>query len=106
MSNKYKQYTEALSEISDIGHATALLHWDLETYMPQKSHARRAQQIGTLSKLAHIKMTDPELKKLVDELAANLPSDAKQASNIKHTSRDLKRKTLFDNCSWLFFKRI
>ena len=97
MSDKYTQFTEALSEISDIAHATALLHWDLETYMPQKSHARRAQQIGTLSKLAHIKMTDPELKRLVDELAANLPNDAKQASNIKHTSRDLKRKTLFDS---------
>lgn len=95
--DKYSQYTEALSEIADIAHATALLHWDLETYMPEKSHARRAQQIGTLSKLAHIKSTDPELKKLVDELLANLPADAKQASNIKQTARDLKRKTLFDS---------
>jgi carboxypeptidase Taq len=64
--------------------------------MPEKSHARRAQQIGTLSKLAHIKSTDPGLKKLVDELMAALPSDAKHASNVKHTARDLKRKTLFD----------
>ncbi|MGB1317755.1 MAG: hypothetical protein ACPG5W_06095, partial [Flavobacteriales bacterium] len=94
--DKYTQYKESLSEISDIAHATGLLHWDLETYMPAKGHARRAQQIGTLSKVAHMKATDPELKKLVDELAENLPNDAKQASNIKHTAKDLKRKTLFD----------
>lgn len=95
--DNYDKYTQVLSEIADIGHATALLHWDLETYMPQKGHARRAQQIGTLSKLAHIKMTDPELKKLVDDLLENLPSDPKQASNIRHTAKDLKRKTLFDS---------
>jgi carboxypeptidase Taq len=95
--DNYTKYTELLSEISDIAHATALLHWDLETYMPQKGHARRAQQIGTLSKLAHQKITNPELKKLVDDMMANLPTYAKQASNIKHTARDLKRKTLFDD---------
>ncbi|MCB9192698.1 MAG: carboxypeptidase M32 [Flavobacteriales bacterium] len=95
--DNYTKYTELLSEISDISHATALLHWDLETYMPKNGHARRAQQIGTLSKLAHQKITNPELKKLVDDLMADLPADAKQASNIKHSARDLKRKTLFDD---------
>lgn len=95
--DNYTKYTELLSEISDIAHATALLHWDLETYMPKKGHARRAQQIGTLSKLAHQKFTQPELKKLVDDMMANLPADSKQASNIKHTARDLKRKSLFDD---------
>jgi carboxypeptidase Taq len=96
MSDKYTQYTELLSEVSDISHATGLLHWDLETYMPKNGHARRAQQIGTLSKLAHIKSTAPELTKLVSELVADLPSDEKQASNIRQTAKDLKRRTLFD----------
>ncbi|PHR63434.1 MAG: hypothetical protein COA51_10500 [Idiomarina sp.] len=92
----YTKYTELLSEIADISNATGLLHWDLETYMPKNGHARRAQQIGTLSKLAHIKTTDPELPKIVAQLIADLPSDKKQAANIKQTARDLKRKTLFD----------
>lgn len=92
----YTRYTELLSEIADISYATALLHWDLETYMPKNGHARRAQQIGTLSKLAHEKLVDPELKKLVDGLLADLPKEKKQARNIELTARDLKRKTLFD----------
>jgi len=51
--SKYSEYKKHLSKIADIGHATALLSWDNEVYMPKEGAAFRSQQIATLSGISH-----------------------------------------------------
>src|SRR5207248_1332829 len=44
---------ELVTKISDLHHATGVLAWDQETYMPAGGLEARARQLSTLSRLAH-----------------------------------------------------
>ncbi len=69
MSNKlYDQYKAQLSKISDVSHSIAVLHWDKETYIPKKGIQRRAQQIATLSGIAHEMAISKDLGNLLVQL--------------------------------------
>jgi carboxypeptidase Taq len=57
-----------IAEVVDIVHAVAVLEWDQQTYMPPQGSEARAEQIATLSKIAHEKFTSPEVGKLIQEL--------------------------------------
>lgn len=65
MPKLYKEFTERLQTIADINYATGLLHWDMETYMPEKAAQRRSGQISTLSSLAHKKFCSSKTAKLL-----------------------------------------
>ena len=58
-----------LAEIGNIRSALAVLRWDQATYMPKGGAAARGRQCATLSRIAHEKFTDPELGRLLDQLA-------------------------------------
>jgi len=51
---------EKLGELKDVGSATSLLHWDMETYMPPKAAGARGKQIATMSAISHRMFTSPE----------------------------------------------
>jgi carboxypeptidase Taq len=81
-------------EISDLSGAGAVLGWDQATYMPTGGAVARARQSATLSRLAHEKLTDPVLGRLLDELASHaehLPYDSDDASLIRVARRDFDR---------------
>src|SRR5438067_822088 len=59
-----------LLEISDIGAAGSLLDWDQSTYMPTGGAVARGRQGALLRRLAHERMVDPALGRLLDSLAA------------------------------------
>jgi carboxypeptidase Taq len=59
---------ERLATIGDVNAATEALRWDQQTYMPEGGVAERAEQIATLSRLAH--------EMLVSEETGNLLGDA------------------------------
>jgi carboxypeptidase Taq len=73
---------ERMDEVADVRAAIALLSWDQETYMPPKGAVARAEQLATLSALAHRLFTDPELGALLRDAAdkAANPDDAKLIS--------------------------
>lgn len=54
--------------ISDLGGATSLMSWDQETTMPRGGAQARAQQFGTLARLAHEYTVDPSLGDLLRSL--------------------------------------
>lgn len=90
-SVKLNELKKRLAEISDINQAAAVLAWDQQTYMPPGGAAARAQQLATLSHIAHEKFIDDALGHLLDELhgyAGSLPYDSDDASLIRVTKRD------------------
>lgn len=90
---KYKAYKSRLTKIADIGYSIALLNWDQETYMPEKGTGFRAQQIATLSGLAHEHFTDKELGKILKKLDKSPKKlNEKQRRNITQTLKDYKRQ--------------
>jgi carboxypeptidase Taq len=83
-----------LLEIDDLNSAASLLNWDQATYMPIAGAAARARQNATLHRLAHERLVDPALGKLLDALqpyADRLPPDSDDASLIRVARRDVEK---------------
>ncbi len=64
----YEELLRRWGEISDLGRARALLAWDERTMMPAAGAAGRAEQISTLARVRHERLTDERLWELVEAL--------------------------------------
>lgn len=96
MEAKLNDLKARLLEINDLRSASALLYWDLSTYMPSGGGTARSRQMATLDQLIHQKFTDPAIGRLLDDLAPyaeTLPPDSNEARLIRVTRRDYERET-------------
>ena len=87
---------ERLQEVDDLRSAAALLDWDQTTYMPPGGAAARGRQLATLGKLAHEKLIDPAIGRLLGDLASleqGLPYGSDDASLIRVARREYERAT-------------
>ncbi len=69
----------------------SLLQWDQNTYMPPGGSATRGDQLGTLERIAHDALVDPEVARLLDALepwAAGQDPDSDDARLIRVVRRD------------------
>ena len=81
-------------EASDLNSAADVLNWDQSTYMPPGGGDARGRQMAILARLAHEKFTDPEVGRLLDELAPyaeSLPFDLDEASLVRVTRREYEQ---------------
>ena len=86
-----KELKEILAEITDLNRAAAVLAWDQETYMPPGGVATRAEQMSTLIRLAHVRLSSKEVGRLLEKLENDLkgePFDSDEASLIRVTRRN------------------
>ena len=96
MDAMLEELKSRLAEIDDLEMAEALLSWDQSTYMPSGGVTARARQRATLGRLAHEKLTDPAVGRLLDALRPyeeSLPHDSDEASLIRVTRRDYEKAT-------------
>ena len=97
MENAIYQKLESLQhELYDLSGAIALLSWDQQTYMPPGGAQDRGDQLATLARLHHLKMTSPELGELLNDLASyasQLDPDSDEACMIKVTGREYNKST-------------
>jgi carboxypeptidase Taq len=83
-----------LLEISDLAAAGSLLNWDQATYMPRGGAAARGRQGAVLHRLAHERLIDPAMGRLLDALmpfAERLSPDSDDASLIRVARRDFEK---------------
>lgn len=66
---------EIAAQIADLHNAAALLSWDEQVFMPKAGAPARAQQAATLRRLAHEKLTDPQVGELLEQLAGQYRGD-------------------------------
>ena len=89
MNGDYDELLVRLGEISDLGRARALLAWDERTYMPPGGGEARAEQLATLTRARHERLSSDELGLLLDRLRPEteaMPYDSDEASMVKGTS--------------------
>ena len=67
-ANELQKLRERLGTISDLGAAGLTLTWDRQTYMPEGGVRGRAEQLATLSRLAHETLVSKETGKLLNSL--------------------------------------
>jgi len=83
-------------EIIHLHDAAGVLGWDQQTYMPKGAAASRAEQLATLSTLAHQKFTSQEFRSTLEQAekeAANLDPDSDDAALVRVTRRDFDKAT-------------
>ncbi|HKQ70676.1 MAG TPA: carboxypeptidase M32 [Polyangiaceae bacterium] len=78
-----------LAEHSDLESAASLLRWDQATYMPPGGGAARGRQLATLDRLAHDRIADPEIGRLIGALEPSVEGDA--AALVRVTRIDHER---------------
>lgn len=79
----YNQYKNRLQKIADVKFASAVLHWDQETYLPPKGNAIRGRQLATLTELAHQHFTEDATGVLLQELMLKNDLDLKERKNVE-----------------------
>lgn len=93
-----KQLKERLLDVTDLNLITYLLDWDQSTYMPPAGGEARGRQLALLQRLAHQKLTDRRIGRLLEELqpyAASLPANHDDAALIRVASRLYQRTVRF-----------
>jgi carboxypeptidase Taq len=95
MERAYEELTSRLAEVADLGNAAMVLAWDHRTMMPRNGAGARAEQLGTVSRIAHEMFTASEIGRLLDELepwAESLDYDSDEASLVRVTRRDYDKQ--------------
>jgi carboxypeptidase Taq len=83
-----------LAEHNDLESAASVLRWDQATYMPSGGSEARGRQLATLDRLAHDRIADPEVGRLLDRLESGLKAadaDSDHARFLRVTRRDFER---------------
>ncbi len=82
-----------LATIVDLRNSAAVLGWDQETYMPVRGAAARAEQLGTLTRLAHDRFVSPTTATLLDaaEASDQLDPASDDGAIIQMVRRDYAR---------------
>src|ERR671939_947795 len=88
----YERLKDRLASINDLSSANALLFWDRQTYMPEGGVAGRAEQMATLSRLAHEMFVDAETGRLLDS-SGEWYSSSEKGALLRRVRRDHKRAT-------------
>lgn len=91
----YKDFIAHNQKIADINHATAVLHWDKETYLPKGSAKFRTQQVATLSAVTHNLSTQDNYGYLLHSLKEQDLS-LKQKTNVLRRLKEYQKAILFD----------
>lgn len=94
MNAKLDDLKRRFLEAADLHAANALMGWDQSTYMPPKGGSARGRQMATITRIAHEKLSDPEIGRLLDALepeAEKLPFESFDASFVRCARRQFDR---------------
>src|SRR5436309_11746435 len=65
---RFDELRGRLAEIADLVKTASLLGWDQHVMMPPRGAQIRAEQLGTVGRIAHVKFTDAAVGRLLDDL--------------------------------------
>ena len=69
MTTAYAELERRFAEYKDVKNGLSILSWDQEVMMPPGGAEARSHALATLTGVAHAKITDPELRKIVKQLS-------------------------------------
>jgi carboxypeptidase Taq len=95
MEEKLQELKQRLARGIDLAYAGNMLDWDQSVMMPPGGAQQRADQVATLSALAHQFLTDEMVGRLLEDLRLyeeSLPFESDEASLIRVARRDYERR--------------
>ena len=91
MDAAFDELKRRLAEVFDLEKAHELLDRDQVVMMPSKGAAVRADLRSTLSRLAHERLVDDEIGRLLEAPSRVVPYDSDEASLIRVARRDWEK---------------
>ena len=92
MNERFVALKNRWAEIFDLGMSASLLRWDQTTYMPPGGAPARGRQLALLARLAHERLTDPEVGRLIDALEREIPAgDTEESAFVRLARREFDR---------------
>jgi len=91
VADALERLKERMTDVVDLSGVVRLLSWDQQTMMPAAGVHHRADQMALLQRLLHERIADPEVGRLLDELApreGSLDPDSDDAALIRLVRRD------------------
>jgi len=91
MADALAELKSRLTDIHSLDALSWLLDWDQRTTMPPAGGTHRADHAELVQRLAHERLVDPEIARLLDELEpveSSLDADSIDASTIRVARRD------------------
>jgi carboxypeptidase Taq len=83
MSERIDVLKERMAELSDLGHALSLAHWDQQTMMPPRGGEARADSLATLTRISHEMFVDDETGRLLEGAAADLNGSDSESDDVR-----------------------
>jgi carboxypeptidase Taq len=77
-----------LATVADLEATLAILEWDQQTQMPETASGLRAEQMATLSRIAHEHAVDPEIGALLDRLEGEVDPETVDGALVRVARRD------------------
>jgi carboxypeptidase Taq len=93
MSDAWDRLVAKLEDLSDLGRAAALMHWDQAVMMPPGGAPSRARAQATLEAIMHARLTDPAVGDLLAELESDADLDDDQRASLRILRHDYDRAT-------------
>jgi carboxypeptidase Taq len=92
MNPPYAALQQRWFEIYDLSMAASVLRWDQATYMPPGGAPARGRQMALLARLAHERLTDPEVGRLIEAVEGEgHPPDSIAAAFARLARREFDR---------------
>jgi carboxypeptidase Taq len=91
MGEKFDALNQRLRDITNLQHATAVLGWDQQTYMPPAGARSRGEQMAILARIAHEMQVSPELGELIaaaEDEVKDLSQESDEAAQVRVARRD------------------
>jgi carboxypeptidase Taq len=81
------------ADIAALDHASGLLGWDQETYLPPKGRADRGHALAALAGLRHERLTDPALADAAERAAAHAEPGSVLEAHVREARRAITHAT-------------
>ncbi|MCB0509462.1 MAG: carboxypeptidase M32, partial [Bacteroidetes bacterium] len=91
MKSNFEKLLKITNKIADLHYANSLLSWDQECYMPSKGSRYRAQQMATLSGLAHELSTSQEYEDLLKRCNEDKNLNSIEKRNVELLLKDYEK---------------
>ena len=83
MSQRLDGLKQRLGQLSDLGHAVSLAHWDQQTMMPPRGGEGRAESLATLTRISHEMFVDEETGRLLGKVVDVAPGVVNDALELE-----------------------
>ncbi|MBD3196726.1 MAG: carboxypeptidase M32 [Candidatus Lokiarchaeota archaeon] len=88
---KIKKLWKHFSDIKKLGYTANLLHWDMQTYMPEGSNEGRSELLALIEEISHNKLISKKTKDLIKNAEKVKDLDLIDSTMLREAKRDYEK---------------